>query len=815
MNGELRSLYIDSNFAKKDASNRYQYDLVGGIAVPENSRVYVDNISFTNTFSEKVDGNSDELYVRTRKHKDLRDPSGVNFNWTYNGVLNDHLLAGTYAIKQHWYYADLTATTWTHNGVAKTITRLSPGHDVYQYDSPTGTEKFFVKIVHPLAFAVDVQLNGQITTGDYFDGTLTLGAYPLVAADKTVVIKQSLHREEVRDMTGTWTFHDGNTIAVSSTIAQNEFTFTSQGQSGVMKLKDSTAHGTRLVSYWRQSTPNSVFSPAIFQGEMDKTTAKIRFGPELTLTPDVTANILNLAKFVVAPKRTVDLTGDWVRSAGNQETLHVANDRLHGHPSMIDICRISILDMGAQTALLAMQKDDAKTPLVACGGVLTYSTGVIAWQGAITETWQYQGTIANLSDSDSDAQHYELQNYHGVKFAESDGGAATVNSTLFDFTGNWVFSVIAGITVDVVIRFQPADDFPYQAHRTDTGALVSTFRIENKKVTFLNSPNGPYGALWGGTVDDLQSYIMFADGATMISKQSAITGLAAATGGTSLIWATDFEMERVANFGTAQATGMTLGAPLNGTFALNPTDETISLNNTGWFASTIGVVTGGNTITYGGTLVLTGAMPHTSVGGTEQTVTVRLAPGRYSNMTQFAAAVTTALDGVFPGSTVTASVSGANLEISSDNGSTNAVEQLCLLTDEQMKSTGELKSANRWLSNADGTQSVATTFTVGPVILPRTVNSAYLVSDTLAGFRDTMGPVPNTRGTVAKISLGNTAPGDFHNESLFRPHLYSTLPSKDISRIDFALTDSRGIPLDLQDSNFSFVVTFSTDHLMM
>ena len=95
------------------------------------------------------------------------------------------------------------------------------------------------------------------------------------------------------------------------------------------------------------------------------------------------------------------------------------------------------------------------------------------------------------------------------------------------------------------------------------------------------------------------------------------------------------------------------------------------------------------------------------------------------------------------------------------------------------------------------------------------MNSAYLVSDALAGFRDTMGPVPNTRGTVAKISLGNTAPGDFHNESLYRPHLYSTLPGKDITRIDFAMTDSRGIPLDLQDSNFSFIITFSTDHLMV
>ena len=49
MNGELRSLFIDSNFATKDSRNRYQYDLVGGITVPENSRAYVDNISFTNT----------------------------------------------------------------------------------------------------------------------------------------------------------------------------------------------------------------------------------------------------------------------------------------------------------------------------------------------------------------------------------------------------------------------------------------------------------------------------------------------------------------------------------------------------------------------------------------------------------------------------------------------------------------------------------------------------------------------------------------------------------------------------------------------
>ena len=108
----------------------------------------------------------------------------MNFNWTYNGVLNDHLLAGTYAIQQKYWFADLatTATTWaTQAGAAKTITRVS-GLDVYDYESPTGTEKLFVKIVHPNTFAVDAVLNGQPTTGSYFNGTLTIGNYVLVAA---------------------------------------------------------------------------------------------------------------------------------------------------------------------------------------------------------------------------------------------------------------------------------------------------------------------------------------------------------------------------------------------------------------------------------------------------------------------------------------------------------------------------------------------------------------------------------------------------------------------------------------------------------
>ena len=157
---------------------------------------------------------------------------------------------------------------------------------------------------------------------------------------------------------------------------------------------------------------------------------------------------------------------------------------------------------------------------------------------------------------------------------------------------------------------------------------------------------------------------------------------------------------------------MTLNAPLNGTFSLQPVDDSITLTNTGWFTSTSGVVNAaGNTITLGGTLVLSGAMPHSTTAGTEHIVTVHLAEGRYANMTQFAKAVETALDGVLPGSTVTVSVVGTRLSIISDLGSGNAVEQIALMIDEERKGFGELHSANRWLSNTDGTQVVATTFT--------------------------------------------------------------------------------------------------------
>ena len=44
----IRTVYIDSQHST-ERNGSYVYDLQGGIAVPEGARVFVDNVSFTNT----------------------------------------------------------------------------------------------------------------------------------------------------------------------------------------------------------------------------------------------------------------------------------------------------------------------------------------------------------------------------------------------------------------------------------------------------------------------------------------------------------------------------------------------------------------------------------------------------------------------------------------------------------------------------------------------------------------------------------------------------------------------------------------------
>ena len=172
------------------------------------------------------------------------------------------------------------------------------------------------------------------------------------------------------------------------------------------------------------------------------------------------------------------------------------------------------------------------------------------------------------------------------------------------------------------------------------------------------------------------------------------------------------------------------------------------------------------------------------------------------------------MKGIFDNAQVSVTVSGAKLQLSVPEGFA-----ICIVSDAQARVSKEgepIHSASKWLNTAaDGNVlPTSNTFLTGDVTLPRDVNVLYLHSDTLAGFRDTQGPVQGQRATIAKIAIGATPAGGFHAESLYRPHLYTTLPRTDISKIDFSLRDSRGVVQDLKGSNLSFCVTFDTSHLL-
>ena len=73
----IRTCYIDAaNAVERNGS--YVYDLQGGIAVPEGARVFVDNVSFQNQFSEEISEENQFVYLQTFESdsaKDLSDQS--------------------------------------------------------------------------------------------------------------------------------------------------------------------------------------------------------------------------------------------------------------------------------------------------------------------------------------------------------------------------------------------------------------------------------------------------------------------------------------------------------------------------------------------------------------------------------------------------------------------------------------------------------------------------------------------------------------------------------------------------------------------
>ena len=89
----------DAAYADENLPGQYTYNVTGGVQVPEGSRVYLDNISFTNVFSDSITAKNDELYIETSVNSGQVPPADTTYDWTYAGVPTDRLLSGQYDLR--------------------------------------------------------------------------------------------------------------------------------------------------------------------------------------------------------------------------------------------------------------------------------------------------------------------------------------------------------------------------------------------------------------------------------------------------------------------------------------------------------------------------------------------------------------------------------------------------------------------------------------------------------------------------------------------------------------------------------------------
>ena len=110
----IRAAYIDSLYAEETRAGEFHYPIIGGLSVPEGARVYLDSISFTNCFSNRITDDNDQLLLKTATNTAKVTPADRTYNWSYAGVPTDRLLSGSYDMKIKAYAVDLTASTWSH-----------------------------------------------------------------------------------------------------------------------------------------------------------------------------------------------------------------------------------------------------------------------------------------------------------------------------------------------------------------------------------------------------------------------------------------------------------------------------------------------------------------------------------------------------------------------------------------------------------------------------------------------------------------------------------------------------------------------------
>ena len=90
----IRTVYVDSMYAEEQRPGEFHYNVVGGLSVPEGSRVYVDNITFTNVFSNRISDSNDQVFLKTETNVAKVTPADRTYNWTYAGFPTSRLLSG-------------------------------------------------------------------------------------------------------------------------------------------------------------------------------------------------------------------------------------------------------------------------------------------------------------------------------------------------------------------------------------------------------------------------------------------------------------------------------------------------------------------------------------------------------------------------------------------------------------------------------------------------------------------------------------------------------------------------------------------------
>ena len=108
----IRTVYIDSQHST-ERNGSYVYDLQGGIAVPEGARVFVDNVSFTNTFSEEMTENNQFLYLQTFESTQVKDFTDQQFVFVADTPKKDLLHSIEVVAMQKIFEAHLAITHWT------------------------------------------------------------------------------------------------------------------------------------------------------------------------------------------------------------------------------------------------------------------------------------------------------------------------------------------------------------------------------------------------------------------------------------------------------------------------------------------------------------------------------------------------------------------------------------------------------------------------------------------------------------------------------------------------------------------------------